>query len=211
MSFQVHVLHEALPAALTQKASLLVVEADVRVQCLFLGETLSTETAGECPLACVNLQVRPQVASLVEGLPTEAAGVGFLSGVDPQVHLQRRLSREALPAYIAGVSDLAVGAQVSREAVSRLVLVSTESTAAVWVLQVSLHMFHQEAPLVKGIPAHFAAVVWCRAAASLRLVSVIPPMRHHMSLQVALLAELLTAGAAGVHLFLPTVLLHVSL
>lgn len=161
VSLQVHVLHEALPAALTQEASLLVMEADMRVQCLFLSETLSTEAAGECPLSCVNLQVRPQIASLVEGLPTEAAAVRFLSGVDPQVHLQCRLSRETLSAHIAGVTDLAVGAQVSREAVGGLVLVSTESTAAVWVLQVSLHVFYQEAPLVEGIPAHFAAVVRC--------------------------------------------------
>lgn len=210
MSLQVHVLHEAFPADLTQEASLLIVEADMSVQSLFLGEALPTEAAGERPLTGVDLQVRLQVAALVEGLPAEAAGVWFLSSVDPHVHLQRCVSWEALPADVAGVANLAVGAQVSSEAGGGLVLLSAESAAAVRVLQVDLHMFHQEGFPVKGVPAHFADVGWHRAAVSLWFVGVVFLMSRHVSSQAVLLPELLTADAAGVH-HLVAVLPHVSL
>lgn len=158
VSLQVHVLHEALPAHLAQEASLLVVEADVTVQRLFLGEAPPTEAAAEGFLASVDFQVHLQVAALVEGLPAVSAAERFLSGVDPQVHLQRRVSREGLSAHVAGVAELVVGTQVSSQTGGGLVLVSTEPAAGVWVLQVSLYVFHQQGSLGKGLLAHFTTV-----------------------------------------------------
>lgn len=207
VSLQVHVLHEPLPADLTQEASLFVVEADMSVQRLFLGEALPAEAAGERLLPRVDLKVRLQVAALVEGLPAVAAGVWFFSSVDPQVHLQRCVGWEAFPAHVARVAKIVVGAQVSCEAGGGLVLASTQSTAAVGVLQVSLHMFHQERSLVESVPAHFAAVQ-LRWVGFLGFVLLL--VAHHVPLQTSPLTELLAADAAGVHL-LAAVLLHVSL
>lgn len=210
VSLQVHVLHEALPTDLTQEASLLVVEADMSVQSLFLGEAFPTEAAGEGALPGVDLQVRLQITALVEGFPAEAAAVRFLSGVDPYVHLQRCVSREALPTDMARVADLTVGVQVSREASGGLVVVSAESAAAVRILQVSLHVFYQEGPLVEGVPAHFAVEGRRRAAVSLGLVDGVFLMSRHVSPQAARLGELLSADAAGMQL-LAAVLPHVPL
>lgn len=210
VSLQVHVLHEALPAHLAQEAALLVVEADMRVQRLFLGEALPTEAAGERPLTRVDLHVRLQVATLVEGLPAEAAGKWLFAGVDPQVHLQCRLTRKALATGVAGAAGLMVRAQVSGEAVGGLVLVSAEATAAGGVLQVSLHVPHQEALLVKGSAAHLADIGWRRAAVPLWFEVAALLMCHHMSAQAVAFTKLLTTDTAGVH-HLPTVLLHVAL
>lgn len=107
---------------------------------------------------------------------------------------------------MAGVPDLTVGAQVSGERGGRLVLVSAESTAVVWVLQVSLHMFHKYTSLVEGLPADFTTMRLDRISLGL----VAPLMSRHVSLQASPLAELLAADTAGVHL-LAAVLLHVSL
>lgn len=158
MPLQVHVLDEPLPADLAQKAALLVVEADVRVQRLFLGEAFPTDAAGEGLLAAVDLQVSLQVPALVEGLPADAAAVGFLPGMDPQVHLQRRVSGERLPTHVARVAAVHVRAQVCGQAGAGLVLVPTEAAAAVWMPQVSLRVGRQSASVVKRVPADFADV-----------------------------------------------------
>lgn len=201
VSLQVHVLHEALPAHLAQEASLLVVEADMTVQRLFLGEAPPTEAAAEGFLAGVDFQMHLQVAALVEGLPAVSAAERFLSGVDPQVHLQRCVSREGLSAHVAGVAELVVGTQVSSQTGGGLILVSTESAAGVWVLQVSLYVFHQQGSLGEGLLTHFTAMQLHRAS----LGFVISLMGQQVLLQVPLLPEPLAADV----LFFAVVLLHV--
>lgn len=195
MSFQVHVLYESLPTDLAQEAALLVVEADVRVERLFLGEAFPTDATGEGFLSAVDLQVRFQVPALVERLPAGFAAVGFLSSVDPQVHLQGSVSRERLPTHVARVADVHVRAQVSGEAAAGLVLVPAEAAAAVWVVQVGLHVGHQSASPLKTVTTNPAAVGFCHLAFSRFPVF---PVRGHVAPEAPLVAEALAAEAAGV-------------
>lgn len=203
MSFQVHVLDESLPTDLAQEAALLVVEADVSVERLFLGEAFPTDATGESFLSTVDLQVRFQIPALVERLPADVAAVGFLSSVDPQVHLQRSVSRERLPTHVARVADVHVRAQVSGEAAAGLVLVPAEAAAAVRVVQVGLGVCRQSASPLKRLTTNLAAVGFCRLSF---LRFPVFPMRGHVAPEAPLVAELLAAEGAGVHV-LPAAML----
>lgn len=158
VSPQLSVLAEAFPAGFAAERRLSVVCLHVPLQRTGVAELLVADVAPEGLFCRVDPHMRHHVALLVEDFAADVAAEGFLSRVQPPVRLLRPDRGELLATGVTGPAAVTVRLKVQPQTVAGLQTLATQATLTLRLLQVFLHMLHQKAFPVKGLPAHPAAM-----------------------------------------------------
>lgn len=158
VSAQLGALAEVFPADFAAKQCLSIMGLHVSLQRARVAELFVADGAPEWLLCRVDPHVRHHVALLVEDFAADVAAEGFLSGVQPQVCLLSSDRGELLATDIASPAAVAVHLKVQPQTVTGLQALTAQTTETLCLLQMFLHMFHQKAFSVKGLPAYSAAM-----------------------------------------------------
>ena len=151
-------LAEAFPTDLAAEGRRSIVGLHVSLQRASVAELFAADGATERLLRCVDPHVRHHVALLVEDFATDVAAERFLSGVQPQVCLLSSDRGELLAANVTGPAAVTVRLKVQPQTIAGLQTFTAQTAETLCLLQVFLHVFHQKAFPVKGLPTHSAAV-----------------------------------------------------